>query len=796
MRSRLRSTVLTRDDPTGFAAPPAFGPFRVLHQIGVGALGPVFRTYEPTRDRLVAVKVFRLDITPEQARVLADELAKATEAGLFHSSIVEPVAAGIEGTVAYRAEEYVAAESLDVAMRHYAPASLDKALPFISQLAAAIDFARAAGVGHGALHPRDIFVTPDEARATGFGVVDALDRLGHRAPVRRPYSPPERIAGEPWGITADVFSLAVIAFELLTGRRPSGVGEQMGPLMGATLGSHADAIRDVLIKAMHENPADRYASAGTFATALTQAAGLESSAPAVAAIAPEATAPALVESGATTLPSGEPDIHVEAEARALEDFAAEPIEPLPGESAREVARKVIAARKRQSRERQHLEAAQTREPEPPPVPEPIVPEAIVPAAVAPLETASEPVVSEEAASEPIVSEPIVSEPIVSESIVAEPIALESVAPAPVAPAEEPAEELPAFERPAAAAGIREFAPREAEPVLRDTSDRVIGVDEFRLREVTPLRAERPRHRSHDRIVPERTIVPAASPVGSILDRGDTGVHHVPHEEPHAGRSRIAMLPLAMMLIPGLVVAYIAGYVVGSRDSRAEQTAAVQSAPPPASGALTTPGTSGQTPPKDFSEAAVAATSPPKVPSEPVAEKPVSAAPPATPAAKTGQIVVTSTPSKASVTIDGNWSGRTPLTLNRPFGNYVVRVVEKGYDVARQEVRLSAKTPKKTMDVTLRASRPAGGLAAPAAAKPAETPKGVTTGEIFVDSRPQGARVLIDGKLQGVTPLRLTNQAVGSYSVRLELTDHQPWTSTARVTPGSVARVTGSLEQIR
>ena len=188
---------LTRDDPTAFAPPPAFGPFRVLHQIGVGALGPVFRTYEPTRDRLVAVKVFRLDITPEQSASLADALARAAEAGLFHPSIVEPIAAGIEGTVAYRAEEYVAAESLDVAMRHYAPASTDKVLPFITQLAGAIDFARAAGVGHGALHPRDIFVTPEEARATGFGVVDALERVGLRAPVRRPYSAPERVASDP-----------------------------------------------------------------------------------------------------------------------------------------------------------------------------------------------------------------------------------------------------------------------------------------------------------------------------------------------------------------------------------------------------------------------------------------------------------------------------------------------------------------------------------------------------------------------------------------------------------------------
>src|SRR5258707_3504642 len=139
---------LTREDPSAFSPPPAFGPFRLLHQIGMGTRGPVFRTYEPTRDRLVAVKVFRLDIVPEQAQLLADALSRAVDAALVHPSIVEPIASGVEGTVAYRAEEYVAAESLDVAMRHYAPASIEKAMPFITQLAGAIDFARAAGRGH------------------------------------------------------------------------------------------------------------------------------------------------------------------------------------------------------------------------------------------------------------------------------------------------------------------------------------------------------------------------------------------------------------------------------------------------------------------------------------------------------------------------------------------------------------------------------------------------------------------------------------------------------------------------
>src|SRR4051812_29213826 len=286
---------MTRDDPAAFVPPPAFGPFRVLHQIGIGALGPVFHTYEPTRDRLVAVKVFRLDVPPEQAQSLADELARSTDAGLFHPSIVEPIAAGVEGTTAYRAEEYVAAESLDVAMRHYAPASLDQALPFLTQLAGAIDFARAAGVGHGGLHLRDVFVTPDEARASGFGIVEALERVGVRAPVRRPYSAPERIAGGEWGTAADVFSLAAIAYELLTGRRPSGAGEQIGGLTGENLAAHGAAIRSVLARAMSEQPSDRFPTALGFASALEAAARTgagDAKAVTVAAATPQAAKPA------------------------------------------------------------------------------------------------------------------------------------------------------------------------------------------------------------------------------------------------------------------------------------------------------------------------------------------------------------------------------------------------------------------------------------------------------------------------------------------------------------------------
>ena len=257
----------------------------MLHQIGVGVLGPLFRTYEPSRDRLVAVKVFRLSVTPEQAGALVDELSRVVDVGLEHATIVAPIAAGLTGMTPYLAQEYVTGETLDVAMRQYAPGPLETTLPFITQLASAIDYACAAGVSHGTLHPRDVFLTSELARATGFGVVAALERVGLRGPVRRPYSAPERIAGQPWGPAADIFALAAIAFELLTGRRPAGTGEQVVALLGE-IGGTTDqpAFRRAFATALADDPAERYGSAQEFAHALVVAAGIEEPvAPGVAA---------------------------------------------------------------------------------------------------------------------------------------------------------------------------------------------------------------------------------------------------------------------------------------------------------------------------------------------------------------------------------------------------------------------------------------------------------------------------------------------------------------------------------
>ncbi len=226
----------------------------------------------------MAVKAFRLDVVPEVTSQLADALRRFAATPIDHPVVVSAVDAGLEGTTAFLATEYVAAETLDVRLRQIAPLRIEAALPLLHQVAGAIEAAWAMGVGHGSLHPRDIFVLPaarDHApgatriRVAGFGVVPALESLRIAAPIRRPYTAPERAEGGGWDIRADVYSLAVIAHELLTGRRPGGADEQAGELASGTSDDLRLAIRQALSGGLAADPGLRFATPTAFVEALT-----------------------------------------------------------------------------------------------------------------------------------------------------------------------------------------------------------------------------------------------------------------------------------------------------------------------------------------------------------------------------------------------------------------------------------------------------------------------------------------------------------------------------------------------
>ncbi len=265
----LRSPSLHTD--AAGPAPDAFGPFRVLHQIGAGTLGPVFRAFDPETERLVAVKLFTLDLAPERVHQVVAELERLIAAALTHPAIAAPLAAGIRNNHAYLAMEYVSADSLDVAVRQYGAAPPAEALRVAAQLAGALDFAAVVHVAHGALHPRDVLLSPEETRLTGIGIAHAFETVNVAAPVRRPYTPPEGIAGAEWDRRADVFSLAALMHELLWGRRVSALGGQAGDALTDLPGGNLDALRTLFARALAERPDDRFDTALDFAQALTQA---------------------------------------------------------------------------------------------------------------------------------------------------------------------------------------------------------------------------------------------------------------------------------------------------------------------------------------------------------------------------------------------------------------------------------------------------------------------------------------------------------------------------------------------
>lgn len=263
-----RGVLQLHTEVSGPAPEDAFGSFRVLHQVGAGVLGPVFRAYDPERDRLVAVKLFRLDLPPERVHRLVGELEKLVAAGLTHPSIAAPVETGIAGANAYLAQDYVAADSLDIAIRDEGPAPAGDALGVAARMAAGLDFAADLGIVHGSLHPRDVMLSPDRTRLTGLGIARAVEQAGGVVSMRRPYTAQERIAGGSWDRRADVFSFAALMHEMLWGRRITATGDQAADTLTELAGGDLDRLRAVFACALAEDPAGRYDTALEFYEAL------------------------------------------------------------------------------------------------------------------------------------------------------------------------------------------------------------------------------------------------------------------------------------------------------------------------------------------------------------------------------------------------------------------------------------------------------------------------------------------------------------------------------------------------
>ena len=675
----------------------------------------MFRAFDQQTERLVAVKLFTLDLAPERVHQLVAELDRLTDATLAHPAIASPLATGIHDNHAYLAMEYVSADSLDTAIRQYGAAPPADALRVAAQLAGALDFAAVVHVAHGALHPRDVLLSPEETRLTGLGIAAAFERIQVAAPVRRPYTPPEGIAGADWDRRADVFSLAALMHELLWGKRVSATGAQAGASLTQIPGADLVALRAVFARALAEQAADRFPTALEFAQALTMAF---------------------------------PDV-----GTALPRSGAGVSEPAPRSN---VARDERGARL--------------------PLDEPL-----------PIDTAPPP-------APPVQVRP---EPRPSAGAEASRPA-DQVAPQPTLPPPGDVDHAPD-------AGAADFDLREAEVARYHDVGTPSAMADF-----PPALPE-----------PDGAV---ESPLASSSAYAEPPVSALE-------RSRSALWPLALALVVGVAIGFASGYGVGNRDRNASAstaaavpspTASAPAAAQESSAAVVEPkATPGETPQKTpttgsgtssaASESTFAGARAPDAPAPPASEKAQAAARPGSagksdvarsdvagsksevPDGKAGRLLVRSTPAGARVFVDGREEGRTPVAVRElARGEHRVRLVHDGYSIEERHVMISASRPAQSLTVPLSPTSPAPAARMPIPATPGTT--GRFVGALSVDSRPSGAKVFVDGKLAGTTPLQLAGLDAGSHVVRIERDGYRRWSSAVRVVASEQNRVTAALEK--
>ena len=266
----------------------SIGRYRVEALVGTGAMGEVYRAYDPIIDRPVAIKVVRPDLTAGTGseQWLQRFRREARAAGRrFHPNIVAILDFGEDDGRPFLAMEYVDGRSLDTILRASGPLDPERSVAVITQVLSALGFAHRNGIVHRDVKPSNIMVlSSGEVKVADFGIarIDASeftivgDLLGTPA-----YMAPEQFAGAPVDKRTDLFAAGVIFFEMLTGVKPFrgksiteiiSFMETRGPEdIRALNPAVPDSLKRVISKALAFDPALRYADAAEFSTAIIEA---------------------------------------------------------------------------------------------------------------------------------------------------------------------------------------------------------------------------------------------------------------------------------------------------------------------------------------------------------------------------------------------------------------------------------------------------------------------------------------------------------------------------------------------
>jgi serine/threonine protein kinase len=264
------------------------GRYKILGEVGRGAMGVVYRAQDPAIGRVVAIKTIRLgDLAdPSERLKLRDRLLReAQSAGILsHPGIVTIYDVAEQDDLAYIAMEFVDGPTLERLMIQDPPDG-KAILDILTQTAAALDYAHRRGIVHRDIKPANIMLQERSiVKITDFGVAriqsSQITQIGSMVGTPN-YMSPEQIQGREVDGRSDQFSLAVIAYELLTGEKPfvadsipslafKIVQEEPQPVhrLNLTLGWPVDT---VLKRALTKDPAGRYPTCIEFIFAVENA---------------------------------------------------------------------------------------------------------------------------------------------------------------------------------------------------------------------------------------------------------------------------------------------------------------------------------------------------------------------------------------------------------------------------------------------------------------------------------------------------------------------------------------------
>lgn len=254
--------------------------YRIESELGRGAMGVVVRATQLSLSRPVAIKLLQPSMAFGPDLLARFEREAKVVASLDHPNIVSVIDYGVVDGVPYIVMQFVEGVSLDSMLTGRAFPVLF-AVRVLRQVAAALDYAHARNVVHRDVKPANVMIRSDGVvMLTDFGIAKASDAPGltHGGMTlgTPAYMAPEICKGDPASPASDIYSLGVIAYEMLTGRRPFDSDNSLAlmykklndspPDPTALLLEKSEIIVNALYRALERNAASRYRTA----TALVQ----------------------------------------------------------------------------------------------------------------------------------------------------------------------------------------------------------------------------------------------------------------------------------------------------------------------------------------------------------------------------------------------------------------------------------------------------------------------------------------------------------------------------------------------